>query len=166
VIIGGYAAAARMPRRQAATIRLIVILNDVSFRNLIPGELAKRFRFSAGKGQTAFSPGRGHRPDELGRRMGWSAKLAGGAAFVRRRQAFGRPESGIDMTFEFPTLIAHAAKTRPLLNGVIVGSGPSRTAMRTAVPASRSARRRGLLLHRGNPLGRNDPPMARPKRRS
>jgi fumarylacetoacetate (FAA) hydrolase len=105
----------------AAAIRLIVILNDVSFRNLIPGELAKGFGFLQGKGQTAFAPVAAT-PDELG--SAWDgAKLSGPLLSAVNGQPFGRPDAGVDMTFDFPTLIAHAAKTRPLLNGVIVGSG-------------------------------------------
>jgi fumarylacetoacetate (FAA) hydrolase len=105
----------------AAAIRLIVILNDVSFRNLIPGELAKGFGFLQGKGQTAFSPV-AVTADELG--GAWDgAKLSGALLSSVNGQPFGRPDAGVDMTFDFPTLIAHAAKTRPLLNGVIVGSG-------------------------------------------
>jgi fumarylacetoacetate (FAA) hydrolase len=113
--IGASAAQAR------AAIRLVVILNDVSFRNLIPGELAKGFGFLQGKGQTAFSPV-AVTPDELG--PAWDgAKLSGALLSSVNGKPFGRPDAGIDMTFDFPTLIAHAAKTRPLLNGVIVGSG-------------------------------------------
>ena len=105
----------------AAAIRLMVILNDVSFRNLIPGELAKGFGFLQGKGQTAFAPVAAT-PDELG--GAWDgAKLSGPLLSAVNGQPFGRPDAGVDMTFDFPTLIAHAAKTRPLLNGVIVGSG-------------------------------------------
>jgi fumarylacetoacetate (FAA) hydrolase len=105
----------------AAAIRLIVILNDVSFRNLIPGELAKGFGFLQGKGQTAFSPV-AVTPDELGR--AWDgAKLALPLLSTLNGAAFGRPDAGVDMTFDFPTLIAHAAKTRPLGSGVIIGSG-------------------------------------------
>jgi fumarylacetoacetate (FAA) hydrolase len=105
----------------AAAIRLIVILNDVSFRNLIPGELAKGFGFLQGKGQTAFSPV-AVTPDELGR--AWDgAKLVLPLLSTLNGAAFGRPDAGVDMTFDFPTLIAHAAKTRPLGSGVIIGSG-------------------------------------------
>ena len=106
----------------AAAIRLIVILNDVSFRNLIPGELAKGFGFLQGKGQTAFSPVAVH-AGRTGQRAWDGAKLSGPLLSFVNGQPFGRPDAGIDMTFDFPTLIAHAARTRPLLNGVIVGSG-------------------------------------------
>jgi len=104
-----------------AAIRLIVILNDVSFRNLIPGELAKGFGFLQGKGQTAFSPV-AVTPDELG--SAWDcAKLSLPLLSSLNGTPFGRPDAGADMTFDFPTLIAHAAKTRPLGAGVIIGSG-------------------------------------------
>src|SRR3954452_8449969 len=104
-----------------AAIRLIVILNDVSFRSLIPAELAKGFGFLQGKGQTAFSPV-AVTPDELG--FAWDgAKLSLPLLSFLNGAPFGRPNAGIDMTFDFPTLVAHAAKTRPLGCGVIVGSG-------------------------------------------
>jgi fumarylacetoacetate (FAA) hydrolase len=104
-----------------AAIRLIVIVNDVSFRNLIPGELAKGFGFLQGKGQTAFSPV-AVTPDELG--PAWDgAKLSGPLLSFMNGAPFGRPDAGVDMTFDFPTLVAHAARTRPLGAGVIVGSG-------------------------------------------
>jgi len=104
-----------------AAIRLIVILNDVSFRNLIPAELAKGFGFLQGKGQTAFSPV-AVTPDELG--GAWDgAKLSLPLLSWLNGAPFGRPNAGVDMTFDFPTLVAHAARTRPLGAGVIVGSG-------------------------------------------
>ncbi len=115
VPIGASAAAA------GAAIRLIAILNDVSFRNLIPGELAKGFGFLQGKGQTAFSPV-AVTPDELG--SAWDgAKLSLPLVSFLNGAPFGKPNAGIDMTFDFPTLVAHAARTRPLGPGVIVGSG-------------------------------------------
>jgi fumarylacetoacetate (FAA) hydrolase len=105
----------------AAAIRLIVILNDVSFRNLIPAELAKGFGFLQGKGQTAFSPV-AVTPDELG--AAWDgARLSLPLLSTLDGVPFGRPDAGVDMTFDFPTLVAHAAKTRPLGSGVIIGSG-------------------------------------------
>jgi fumarylacetoacetate (FAA) hydrolase len=105
----------------AAAIRLIVILNDVSFRNLIPGELAKGFGFLQGKGRTAFAPV-AVTPDELG--SAWDgAKLSLPLLSTLNGTAFGKPDAGLDMTFDFPTLIAHAARTRALGGGVIIGSG-------------------------------------------
>jgi fumarylacetoacetate (FAA) hydrolase len=105
----------------AAAIRLLMLVNDVSFRNLIPAELAKGFGFFQSKGQTAFSPV-AVTPDELG-----SAFDGGKVSLPLLSQVngapFGRPDAGADMTFDFPALIAHAVKTRPLGAGVIVGSG-------------------------------------------
>jgi fumarylacetoacetate (FAA) hydrolase len=105
----------------AAAIRLVVLVNDVSLRNLIPGELAKGFGFFQAKPSSALSPV-AVTPDELG--PAWDgAKLALPLHCTLNGQPFGRPNAGVDMTFDFPTLIAHAAKTRPLSAGTIVGSG-------------------------------------------
>ena len=104
-----------------AAIRLIVILNDVSFRSLIAAELAKGFGFLQGKGQTAFSPV-AVTPDELGPAWDGTKVLLPLLSFLNG-VPFGRPNAGADMTFDFPTLVAHAAKTRPLGASVIVGSG-------------------------------------------
>lgn len=102
-------------------INLVMLANDVSFRNLIAPELAKGFGFVQSKGQTAFSPV-AVTPDELGR--AWD----GGKVHLPLHSTvngvpFGRPDAGVDMTFDFPTLMAHAARTRPLRAGVIIGSG-------------------------------------------
>jgi len=105
----------------AAAIRLVVLVNDVSLRNLIPGELAKGFGFFQAKPSSALSPV-AVTPDELG--PAWDgAKLRLPLHCTLNGQPFGRPNAGVDMTFDFPTLIAHAAKTRPLSAGTIVGSG-------------------------------------------
>jgi fumarylacetoacetate (FAA) hydrolase len=105
----------------AEAIRLIMLVNDVSLRALIPGELAKGFGFFQSKPSSAFSPV-AVTPDELA--DAWD----GGKVHLPLRvdlngQPFGRAEAGVDMTFDFPTLIAHAARTRPLAAGTIVGSG-------------------------------------------
>ncbi len=102
-------------------IRLLLLLNDVSLRHLIPGELAKGFGFYQSKPASAFSPV-ALTPDELG--PAWD----GGKIHLPLRvevngEAFGAPEAGEDMTFDFCRLIAHAAKTRRLAAGSIVGSG-------------------------------------------
>ena len=102
-------------------IRMIMLVNDVSLRGLIPAELGKGFGFFQSKPSSAFSPV-AVTPDELG--DAWD----GGKVNLPLRvdyngAAFGRAEAGIDMTFDFPTLIAHAAKTRPLGAGTIIGSG-------------------------------------------
>ncbi len=102
-------------------IRLLMLVNDVSLRNLIPGELAKGFGFFHGKPPTAFSPV-AVTPDELG--AAWDGrKLHLPLLSHLNGELFGRPDAGVDMTFDFPQLIAHAAKTRPLGAGTIVGSG-------------------------------------------
>jgi fumarylacetoacetate (FAA) hydrolase len=105
----------------AAAIRLVVLVNDVSLRNLIPGELAKGFGFFQSKPSSTLSPV-AVTPDELG--DSWDGgRLHLPLLSVLNGQPFGRPNAGIDMTFDFPTLIAHAARTRPLGAGTIVGSG-------------------------------------------
>jgi fumarylacetoacetate (FAA) hydrolase len=102
-------------------IRLLMLVNDVSLRNLIPNELAKGFGFFHGKPATAFSPV-AVTPDELG--PAWD----GGKVDLPLESAIngvllGRPNAGADMNFNFPALIAHAARTRELEAGTIVGSG-------------------------------------------
>ena len=102
-------------------IRLLMLVNDVSLRGLIPAELAKGFGFFHGKPSSTFSP-LAVTPDELGET--WDGgKLDLPLLSTLNGQLFGRPRAGIDMTFDFPTLIAHAARTRPLAAGTIVGSG-------------------------------------------
>ena len=102
-------------------IELIMIVNDVSLRGLIPGELAKGFGFFQSKPSSAFSPV-AVTPDELGN--AWrDNKLHLPLLSDLNGEAFGRPEAGVDMTFDFAQLVAHAAKTRPLVAGTIVGSG-------------------------------------------
>ena len=102
-------------------ILLIMIVNDVSLRGLIPGELAKGFGFFQSKPSSAFSPV-AVTPDELG--DAWhDNKLHLPLLSELNGEAFGKPDAGIDMTFDFAELIAHAAKTRPLGAGTIIGSG-------------------------------------------
>jgi fumarylacetoacetate (FAA) hydrolase len=105
----------------AAAIALVVLVNDVSLRNLIPGELGKGFGFFQAKPSSAFSPV-AVTPDELGEAWDGAKLSLPLLSFVNGRP-FGRPDAGVDMTFDFPTLIAHAARTRPLAAGSIVGSG-------------------------------------------
>ena len=105
----------------AQHVRLVMLVNDVSLRNLIPGELAKGFGFYQSKPSSAFSPV-AVTPDELGKR--WQGGKLHGPLFSRLNGApFGKPDAGIDMTFGFPELIAHVTKTRRLRAGAIVGSG-------------------------------------------
>lgn len=102
-------------------IQLIGLVNDVSLRNLIPDELAKGFGFLHSKPRSALSPVL-VTPDELGDR--WSdSKVHLRLRSTLNGQLFGQPEAGQDMQFNFAQLIAHAAKTRPLVAGTIVGSG-------------------------------------------
>jgi fumarylacetoacetate (FAA) hydrolase len=105
----------------AKHIRLLTLVNDVSLRNLIPAELGKGFGFFQGKASTAFSPV-AITPDELGDH--WlGTKVLHPLTTVLNGTLFGRPNAGVDMTFSFADLIAHAAKTRVLTAGTIVGSG-------------------------------------------
>ncbi len=104
-----------------AHIKLLVLVNDVSLRNLIPGELAKGFGFFQSKPASAFSPV-AVTPDELGN--SWDGcKVRLPLRVLLNDTVFGEPDAGTDMTFDFPQLIAHAAKTRHLAAGTIVGSG-------------------------------------------
>lgn len=102
-------------------IKLVMLVNDVSLRNLIPGELAKGFGFFQGKAWTTFSPV-AVTPDELADAWnGGSIDLP--LVTALNGTVFGRPNAREGMVFSFPQLIAHAAKTRPLAAGTIVGSG-------------------------------------------
>ena len=102
-------------------IRLVGLVNDVSLRNLIPGELAKGFGFVQSKPASALSPVF-VTPDALGER--WKdGKLHGTLSVQVNGKDFGKADAGVDMTFDFGTLIAHLAKTRALVAGSIIGSG-------------------------------------------
>ncbi len=102
-------------------IRLIMLVNDVSLRGLIPAELAKGFGFFQSKPSSAFSPV-AVTPDELG--DAWDGGRVHLPLSVDLNGApFGRANAGVDMTFDFGALIAHAARTRPLSAGSIIGSG-------------------------------------------
>ena len=104
-----------------ACIRLLMLVNDVSLRNLIPEELEKGFGFVQSKPSSAFSP-IALTPDELG--SAWDGRRLHLPLSVRvNDKQIGNPNAGQDMTFDFPTLIAHAAKTRPLAAGTVIGSG-------------------------------------------
>ncbi|QPB23529.1 fumarylacetoacetate hydrolase family protein [Rhizobium sp. 007] len=104
-----------------SAIRLVMLVNDVSLRGLIPAELAKGFGFFLSKPSSAFSPV-AVTIDELG--DAWDGgKLHLPLLVDLNGQPFGRANAGLDMTFDFGELIAHAAKTRPLGAGTIIGSG-------------------------------------------
>ncbi len=116
--------------RAGAHIKLVMLINDVSLRGLIPDELVKGFGFLHGKPASAFSPV-AVTPDELG--AAWDGgKLHLPLVSQVNGREIGRPDAGVDMTFDFPTLIAHAAKTRTLAAGTIIGSGTVSNADRKA----------------------------------
>jgi fumarylacetoacetate (FAA) hydrolase len=109
------------PEAARKHIRLVTILNDVSLRNLIPAELNKGFGFFHGKPATAFAPV-AVTPDELG--DAWNgAKLNLPLISTYNGKEFGHPNAATDLIFDFGQLIAHAAKTRHLEAGTVVGSG-------------------------------------------
>jgi fumarylacetoacetate (FAA) hydrolase len=109
------------PAEAGRHIRLLMLVNDVSLRNLIPAELAKGFGFLQSKPASSFSPV-AVTPDELGNT--WrDGKVHLPLVTHLNGQLFGRPDAGTDMTFNFDTLLAHLAKTRDLEAGSIVGSG-------------------------------------------
>ena len=109
------------PDRAGDHIRLLALVNDVSFRELIPAELAKGFGFLHGKGATAFSPV-AVTPDEFG--DAWDGKEVRLPVTVHvNDRRLGAPDCGTDMQFDFPHLIAHAARTRRLGAGTVLGSG-------------------------------------------
>jgi fumarylacetoacetate (FAA) hydrolase len=109
------------PEQAATHIQLIGLVNDVSLRNLIPGELAKGFGFLQSKPRSALSPVF-VTPDELG--DAWCDNKVHLPLLTHvNGEWFGAPEAGVDMQFDFAQLVAHAAKTRPLSAGTVVGSG-------------------------------------------
>ncbi len=120
-VITGDVAMACTPEQARSQIRLVMLVNDVSLRGLIPNELAKGFGFFQSKPASAFSPV-AVTPDELG--ADWQdAKVHLPLLSHLNGQLFGKPNAGIDMTFDFGQLVAHAAKTRNLGAGAIIGSG-------------------------------------------
>jgi fumarylacetoacetate (FAA) hydrolase len=144
VPMGIDAAAAR------AHIQLLVLVNDWSLRNLIPGELAKGFGFYQSKPATAFSPV-AVTPDELG--DAWRDARVHLPLLVQvNGEPFGRPNAGVDMTFDFGQLIAHAAKTRRLRAGSIVGSGTVSNVDRSTGSTCLAERRMLETLDRGQPM--------------
>jgi len=107
--------------KAASHIKLVLLINDVSLRHLIPGELAKGFGFLHGKPACAFSPV-AVTPDELG--AAWlDSRLHLPLTVHWNGRLFGRANAGTDMQFNFAKLIAHAAKSRKLTAGTIIGAG-------------------------------------------
>lgn len=113
-----------------AHIRLLMLVNDISLRGLIPAELAKGFGFYQSKPSSAFSPV-AVTPDELGDAW-FGGKLQLPMLVDYNDEPFGKANAGVDMTFNFSQLIAHAAKSRPLGAGTIIGSGTISNKQNTA----------------------------------
>lgn len=133
----------------AGHIKLLMLVNDVSLRNLIPGELAKGFGFYQSKPSTAFSPV-AVTPDELG------DDFAGGMFHPALRthlngRLFGEPLCGVDMTFNFHQLVAHVTKTRRLGAGTIIGSGTVSNYDRSRGSSCIAERRMLETLEHGEP---------------
>ena len=134
----------------SAHIRLLMLVNDVSLRNLIPGELGKGFGFFQSKPSSAFSPV-AVTLDELGH--AWDGgKLHLPLTVHLNGALFGQPDAGEDMTFDFPRLIAHAAKTRPLVAGSIIGSGTVSNVDRSRGSACLAEKRTLETLEHGKPI--------------
>ena len=131
-------------------IRFIMLVNDVSLRNLIPDELAKGFGFFQSKPSSSFSP-LALTPDELapywdGKRLHLPLKS------YLNGVLFGEPNAGVDMTFSFPELIAHAAKTRRLSAGTIIGSGTVSNLDRSKGSSCIAEKRMLEIISHGKPI--------------
>lgn len=134
----------------AKSIRLLMLVNDVSLRNLIPAELAKGFGFLQSKPASAFSPV-AITPDELG--DAWQdGKVHLPLCTFLNDKLFGDPNAGDDMNFNFPQLIAHAAKTRKLAAGSIVGSGTVSNRDRTRGSSCLAEKRMLEIIEQGKPI--------------
>jgi fumarylacetoacetate (FAA) hydrolase len=144
-------------------IKLIMIVNDVSLRNLIPAELAKGFGFFQSKPSSAFSPfvvtpsvlGNAWKDNKL--HLPLKVEIARkerdkGVDEKGEFELFGEPGAGIDMTFDFAELIAHAAKTRPLVAGSIIGSGTVSNLDRSKGSCCIAERRMLEILETGAPV--------------
>jgi fumarylacetoacetate (FAA) hydrolase len=137
------------PEQAGRHIKLVTIVNDWSLRNLIPAELAKGFGFYQSKPATAFAPC-AVTPDELG--DAWDGgKVCLPLVSHINGELFGRPEAGVDMTFDFPRLLAHVARTRRLRAGAIVGSGTVSNYDRSLGSSCLAERRMLEQLEHGRP---------------
>ncbi|MCJ7839114.1 MAG: fumarylacetoacetate hydrolase family protein, partial [Burkholderiales bacterium] len=131
-------------------IRLLMLVNDLSLRNLAPAELAKGFGFFQSKPSSAFSPVALTR-DELG--SAWDgSKLSLPLLVQVNGEELGRPNAGVDMSVDFPRRIAHAAGTRPLAAGTIVGSGTVSNADQSAGTACIAEKRALETIASGEPV--------------
>lgn len=137
------------PTQTKVHVRLLMLANDVSLRNLIPSELEKGFGFFQSKPATAFSPV-AVTPDELG--AYWKdGKVHLPLLVDLNGQRFGAPNAGVDMTFSFHDLIAHVAKTRELEAGSIIGSGTVSNSDRSCGSACIAERRMLETIEKGKP---------------
>jgi fumarylacetoacetate (FAA) hydrolase len=137
------------PAQAGGHIRLLMLVNDVSLRNLIPKELEKGFGFFQSKPASAFSPV-AVTADELGSH--WREGKVHLPLLVDVNGArFGAPNAGVDMTFSFHDLIAHAAKTRELEAGSIIGSGTVSNSDRSSGSACIAERRMIETIEKGKP---------------
>lgn len=131
-------------------IRLVMLVNDWSLRNLIPGELAKGFGFYQSKPATAFSPV-AVTPDELGE--AWQeAKVHRPLVVHVNGQAFGQPNAGVDMTFDFARLLEHITLTRNAKAGTVLGSGTISNYDRSLGSACIAERRTLEQIEQGKPV--------------
>ncbi len=131
-------------------IKLVMLVNDWSLRNLIAVELAKGFGFYQSKPATAFSPV-AVTPDELGDDWDGGKALLPLVSHVNG-QLFGRPDAGVDMTFDFPRLIEHVTRTRRLGAGAILGSGTVSNYDRSLGSSCIAERRMLEQLEQGKPV--------------
>ncbi|SDR35274.1 fumarylacetoacetate (FAA) hydrolase [Rhizobiales bacterium GAS113] len=130
-------------------IKLILLVNDVTLRNLVPPELAKGFGFFQSKPQTAFSPV-AVTPDQLG--DAWDGDRIHLPLIVHRGDTeFGHPNAGKDMVFGFRRLIEHAARTRPLVAGTILGAGTVSNVDRSVGSACIAEQRALEMIEAGEP---------------
>lgn len=139
-------------RRDAAFghIKLVMLVNDWSLRNLIPGELAKGFGFYQSKPATSFSPV-AVTPDELGE--AWSdAKVHLPLVVQVNGKPFGKPNTGVDMTFDFAKLVEHITMTRNARAGTVLGSGTISNYDRSLGSACIAERRMLEQIEHGKPV--------------
>jgi fumarylacetoacetate (FAA) hydrolase len=149
VVITGDVPMGVTPEQARRHIRLAMLVNDVSLRNLVPGELAKGFGFFQSKPASSFSPV-AVTPDELG--AAWDGgKVSLPLVSHLNGEWFGSPNAGTDMNFDFGQLIAHAARTRALAAGTIVGSGTVSNRDRKAGSSCLAEKRTLETLDHGKP---------------
>lgn len=136
--------------RAGEHVKLVALVNDVSLRNLVPGELAKGFGFFQSKPASALSPV-AVTPDELG--AAWDGrKVSLPLLSYLNGQPFGRPNAGADMQFDFPALVAHAARTRALGAGSIIGAGTVSNRDRSVGSSCLAEKRTIETLEQGKPV--------------